>query len=240
HKFPNKVHKVVKALYGLHQAPRACVKTTSTPIKTQKPLVKDEEAANVDIHLYRSMIGSLMHLTASRPDILFVVCACLRFQVTSETPHLQAVKRIFRDAYEKKLIQVLKIHTDDNVAGLLTNAINVSSKTLASPKQMALGKDKSNLFMAGSLPKTKCFILKVYGAASATGAELVKRFFDEVKFVVNLDFIQCEDGNPARANVKQSLGRGSYTLSWKPCQGDSLNLPDHRYIVGVAASFQLS
>ncbi|GJZ95158.1 putative ribonuclease H-like domain-containing protein, partial [Tanacetum coccineum] len=141
--FPNKVYKVVKALYGLHQAPRAwyatlstflvqngyrrgiidktlfikkekndimlvqvyvddiifgstkkaskkedrifisqdkyvaeilkkfdftSVKTTSTPIETQKPLVKDEEADDVDVHHYRSMIGSLMYLTASRPD----------------------------------------------------------------------------------------------------------------------------------------------------------------------------
>ncbi|GKG14606.1 putative ribonuclease H-like domain-containing protein, partial [Tanacetum coccineum] len=47
----------------------AIVKTASTPIETQKPLVKDEEADNVDVHLYRSMIGSLMYLTASRPDI---------------------------------------------------------------------------------------------------------------------------------------------------------------------------
>nr|GEZ49362.1 hypothetical protein [Tanacetum cinerariifolium] len=38
----------------------------------------------------------------------------------------------------------------------------------------------------------------------------------------------CEDENPARANFKQALGR-SYALSWKPCQGDSLNLPDHMY-----------
>nr|GEZ38682.1 ribonuclease H-like domain, reverse transcriptase, RNA-dependent DNA polymerase [Tanacetum cinerariifolium] len=45
------------------------VKTASTPIKTKKPLVKDEEATDVDVHLYRSMIGSLMYLTASRPDI---------------------------------------------------------------------------------------------------------------------------------------------------------------------------
>ncbi|GJX31246.1 ribonuclease H-like domain-containing protein [Tanacetum coccineum] len=68
-KFPKKVYKVVKALYGLHQAPRACqdkyvaeilkkfdfasAKTTSTPIETHKPLVKDEEAADVDVHLYR-------------------------------------------------------------------------------------------------------------------------------------------------------------------------------------------
>nr|GEX55613.1 putative ribonuclease H-like domain-containing protein [Tanacetum cinerariifolium] len=46
------------------------VKTTSTPIETKKPLVKDEEAADVDVHLYRCMIGSLMYLTASRPDIV--------------------------------------------------------------------------------------------------------------------------------------------------------------------------
>ncbi|GJS51453.1 putative ribonuclease H-like domain-containing protein [Tanacetum coccineum] len=77
-KYPKKVYKVVKSLYGLHQAPRACVKTASTPIETQKPLVKDEEASDVDVHLYRSMIGYLMYLTASRPDIMFAVCACSR------------------------------------------------------------------------------------------------------------------------------------------------------------------
>ncbi|GJW21208.1 putative ribonuclease H-like domain-containing protein [Tanacetum coccineum] len=74
----------------------ASVKTASTPIETQKPLVKDEEATDVDVHLYRSMIGSLMYLTASRPDIMFAVCACSRFQVTPKTSHLNAVKRIFR------------------------------------------------------------------------------------------------------------------------------------------------
>ncbi|GJR58315.1 putative ribonuclease H-like domain-containing protein [Tanacetum coccineum] len=72
------------------------VKTASTPIETQKPLVKDEEASDVDVHLYRSMIGSLMYLTASKPDIMFAVCACSRFQVTPKTSHLSAVKRIFR------------------------------------------------------------------------------------------------------------------------------------------------
>nr|GFA93796.1 uncharacterized mitochondrial protein AtMg00810-like [Tanacetum cinerariifolium] len=48
------------------------VKTASTPIQTHEPLVKDEEAADVDVHLYRSMIGSLMYLTASRPDIMYL------------------------------------------------------------------------------------------------------------------------------------------------------------------------
>nr|GEX17546.1 retrovirus-related Pol polyprotein from transposon TNT 1-94 [Tanacetum cinerariifolium] len=171
--FPNKVYKVEKALYGLHQAPRAwyetlstfllqkgyrrgtinktlfnkkdkddimlvqvyvddiifestkkslCdefkalmhkrfqmsfmgeltfflglqVKQTSTLIETQKPLVKDEEAADVDVHLYRSIIRSLMYLTASRPDIMFAVCACSRLQVTPKLTHLHAVKRRFR------------------------------------------------------------------------------------------------------------------------------------------------
>ncbi|GJZ47916.1 hypothetical protein Tco_0601748 [Tanacetum coccineum] len=51
---------------------------------------------DVDVHLYRSLIESLMYLTASRPDIMFVVCAYVRFQVTPKVSHLYAVKRIFR------------------------------------------------------------------------------------------------------------------------------------------------
>ncbi|GJY64463.1 putative ribonuclease H-like domain-containing protein [Tanacetum coccineum] len=74
----------------------ASVKTASTPIETNKALIKDEEVEDVDVHLYRSMIGSLMYLTASRPDIMFVVCACARFQVTPKTSHFNAMKRIFR------------------------------------------------------------------------------------------------------------------------------------------------
>ncbi|GJU56674.1 putative ribonuclease H-like domain-containing protein [Tanacetum coccineum] len=76
----------------------ATVKTTSTPIETNKALLKDEEAEDVDVHLYRSMIGSLMYLTASMPNIMFTVCACAcaRFQVTPKVSHLHVVKRIFR------------------------------------------------------------------------------------------------------------------------------------------------
>ncbi|GJX88737.1 putative ribonuclease H-like domain-containing protein [Tanacetum coccineum] len=57
------------------------VKTASTPMETQKPLLKDEDGEEVDVHMYRSMIGSLMYLTSSRPDIMFAVCACARYQV---------------------------------------------------------------------------------------------------------------------------------------------------------------
>ncbi|GJT18370.1 putative ribonuclease H-like domain-containing protein [Tanacetum coccineum] len=156
--FPDRVYKVEKALYGLHQAPRAwyetlstylldngflkkgrqltrpihqndkgilltvqvyvddiifvatkkelCIHlrkfrfyrshTASTPWKTQKPLLKDEDGEEVDVHMYRSMIGSLMYLTSSRPDIMFAVCACARYQVNPKVSHLHAVKRIFR------------------------------------------------------------------------------------------------------------------------------------------------
>ncbi|GKB51352.1 hypothetical protein Tco_0902105, partial [Tanacetum coccineum] len=197
----------------------------STPIETNKALLKDDEVEDVNVHLYRSMIGYLMYLTASRPDIMFAMCACARFQVTPKVSHLHAVKRIFRylkgqpkmglwyprdspfdleafsdsdyagaslnrksttggcqflgkkliswqckkqtivanstteaeyvaaanccgqnplfhsktkhieirhhfirDSYEKKLIQVIKIHTDHNVADLLTEAFDVSRK----------------------------------------------------------------------------------------------------------------
>ncbi|GJY56712.1 putative ribonuclease H-like domain-containing protein, partial [Tanacetum coccineum] len=67
------------------------VKTASTPMETHKPLLKD-----ADEHLYRSMIRSLMYVTFSRPDIMFAVCACARFQVNPKISHLYVVKRIFR------------------------------------------------------------------------------------------------------------------------------------------------
>ncbi|GKA85886.1 putative ribonuclease H-like domain-containing protein [Tanacetum coccineum] len=72
------------------------VKTVSTPMETQKLLLKDEDGEEVDVHLYRSMIGSLMYLTSLRPDIMFTVCACARYQVNPKVSHLHAVKRIFK------------------------------------------------------------------------------------------------------------------------------------------------
>ncbi|GJT21877.1 uncharacterized mitochondrial protein-like protein [Tanacetum coccineum] len=47
------------------------MRIASTPMETSKPLLKDSKAEDVDVHLYRSMIGSLMYLTASKPDIMF-------------------------------------------------------------------------------------------------------------------------------------------------------------------------
>ncbi|GJS10513.1 putative ribonuclease H-like domain-containing protein, partial [Tanacetum coccineum] len=160
--FPDKVYKVEKALYGLHQAPKAWyetlstylldngfqrekidknlfikrhkgdillmssmgeltfflglqvqqkkdgifisqdkyvaeilkkfrfteVKTASTPMETLKPLLKDEDGEEVDFHMYRLMIGSLMYLTSSRPDIMVLMCAYARYQVNPKVSHL--------------------------------------------------------------------------------------------------------------------------------------------------------
>ncbi|GKC03454.1 putative ribonuclease H-like domain-containing protein [Tanacetum coccineum] len=72
------------------------VKSVSTPTDLEKPLVQDGDTADVDEHLYRSKIGSLMYLIASRPDIMFAVCTFARFQVSPKTSYLLAVKRIFR------------------------------------------------------------------------------------------------------------------------------------------------
>nr|GEU92190.1 hypothetical protein [Tanacetum cinerariifolium] len=71
-------------------------KSASTPTDTKKPLLKDPDGEDVDVHIYRSMIGSLMYLTSSRPDIMFAVCVCARFQVTPKALHLHVVKRVFR------------------------------------------------------------------------------------------------------------------------------------------------
>ncbi|GKA63874.1 putative ribonuclease H-like domain-containing protein [Tanacetum coccineum] len=73
------------------------IRTATTTIESKKSLVQDKDGVDVDVHVYRSMIGSLMYLTALRPDIMFVVYACARFQVTLKASHLNAIKRIFSD-----------------------------------------------------------------------------------------------------------------------------------------------
>ncbi|CAH1426641.1 unnamed protein product [Lactuca virosa] len=66
------------------------------PMATGIKLTPSLDKPAVDITLYRSMIGSLLYLTASRPDIMFSVCNCARYQSNPREPHLTAVKNIFR------------------------------------------------------------------------------------------------------------------------------------------------
>nr|GEW47205.1 hypothetical protein [Tanacetum cinerariifolium] len=72
------------------------VRSSNIPMDKKNPWGKDETGKDIDLHLYRSRIGSLMYLTASRPYIMFDVYACARHQVTPKECHMHAVKRIFR------------------------------------------------------------------------------------------------------------------------------------------------
>jgi hypothetical protein len=71
-------------------------KAMASPMSTTTALDADEEGEHVDQKEYRSMIGSLLYLTATRPYIRFSVCLCARFQASPMTSYRQAVKRIFR------------------------------------------------------------------------------------------------------------------------------------------------
>ena len=71
-------------------------KPIKTPMPTNGHLNLDEGGKPIDQTLYHSMIGSLLYLTASRPDIMFSVCMCARFQANPKESLLCAVKRILR------------------------------------------------------------------------------------------------------------------------------------------------
>ncbi|GJT77952.1 putative ribonuclease H-like domain-containing protein, partial [Tanacetum coccineum] len=77
------------------------VKIAITPMETQKSLLKDEDGEEVDVHLYISMIGSLMYLTSSRPDIIFAVCAWCRLPS-------QPLKSSHLPCYDKRILRYLK------------------------------------------------------------------------------------------------------------------------------------
>ncbi|GJU35412.1 putative ribonuclease H-like domain-containing protein [Tanacetum coccineum] len=103
-----------------------CVRTATTPYEAPKPKSKNEPDSPVNVHLYRSMIGSLMYLTASRPDIMFAVSACSRNQVTPTTSNLEAVKKIFKYLkgqprlglwYPRESPFVLEAYSDSDYAG---------------------------------------------------------------------------------------------------------------------------
>ncbi|CAM8885803.1 unnamed protein product [Rhodiola kirilowii] len=83
--------KEILKKFGMESA-KAC----ATPMSPNDSLGKDESSLQVDPTLYRGMIGSLLYLTASRPDILFSVCLCARFQADPRETHIKAVKRILR------------------------------------------------------------------------------------------------------------------------------------------------
>ncbi|GJQ97320.1 retrovirus-related pol polyprotein from transposon TNT 1-94 [Tanacetum coccineum] len=115
----NHVYKLKKDLYGLKQAPRACPRgiflnqskyaleslkkygmessdLVDTPMVEKSKLDEDTQEKVIDPTHYRGMVGTLRYLTATRPDLTFVVCMCAQYQAKPTEKHLHAVKRIFK------------------------------------------------------------------------------------------------------------------------------------------------
>nr|GEX20603.1 hypothetical protein [Tanacetum cinerariifolium] len=141
--------------------------TASTPIELNKALVKDVE--DVDVHLYRSMIGSLMYLTTSRPDITFIVYAYARFQVTPKTSHRHAVKRIISYLkgqpklglwYPKDSPFDLEAYSDSNYARASLNRKSTTGGCHFLGKRLILWQCKKQTIVANSTTKAEyCWVI---------------------------------------------------------------------------------
>nr|GEU44580.1 putative ribonuclease H-like domain-containing protein [Tanacetum cinerariifolium] len=301
--FPDRVYKVEKALYDLHQAPRAYVKSASTPMETHKPLSKDANGTDVDVYLYRYLkgqptldlwypkdspleliaysesdyagasldrksttggcqfLGSKLiswqckkqtimdnstteaeYITASNycGQVLWLqnqlldygynfiqtkihvynecaICVVKNIIYHSKTKHIEIRHHFIRDSYEKRLIEIMKIHTDYNIIDLLIEAFDVTrfqflvasigielkvylindgyadlvqdaGDYFKTAGQTTTGKELSNLLMAGSLPKTTL-------PTKLTSAR-VKKINDEVQIQALID--------GKRVNIKES------------------------------------
>ncbi|CAM8934243.1 unnamed protein product [Rhodiola kirilowii] len=118
------VREILKK-FGMESA-----KTCATPMSPNDTLAKDESSLQVDLTLYRGMIGSILYCMAIRPDILFSVCLCARFQADPRETHVKVVKRILRYLkgidnlclfYPKGGDLRLMAYTDADYAGCKTN-----------------------------------------------------------------------------------------------------------------------
>ncbi|GJY22357.1 putative ribonuclease H-like domain-containing protein [Tanacetum coccineum] len=217
---PDKVYKVVKALYGLQVQQKEDgifisqdkyvaeilkkfnyfdVKSALTHVDLEKPLVKDGDADDVDVHLYRSMIGSLMYLTASRPDIMFAVCACTRFQVTPKTSHLLAVKRIFRYLkgkstlglwYSRDSLFELVAYTDSDYAGATQDRKSTTGGCLFLGNRLISWQCKKQTVVATSITE-----VEYVAAASCCGQIVLQNGFDaeDFKSLVSSSGPRCQD-----------------------------------------------
>nr|GEU39582.1 ribonuclease H-like domain-containing protein [Tanacetum cinerariifolium] len=171
--YPDNVYKVVKALYGLHQAPRACQdkyvdeilrkfgltdkKSASTLIDTEKPLLKDPDSEDVDVHIYRSMIGSLMYLTSSRPDIMFAFCV-------NDVTRLQALIDRKKVIITKATVQeALRLDDDESIDCLPNEEIFTELSRMGYEKPST----KLTFYKAFFLPQWKFLIHTILQCMSA-------------------------------------------------------------------------
>ncbi|GJS97939.1 hypothetical protein Tco_0819109 [Tanacetum coccineum] len=115
------------------------VRSANTPMETHKALTKDEDGEDVDVHLYRFQVHpKVSHLNAVKRifrvtmqikinvDNESAICVVKNHVYHSKTKHIEIRHHFIRESYEKRLIEMVKIHTNNNVADLLTKAFDVS------------------------------------------------------------------------------------------------------------------
>ena len=117
----SKYAKEIAKKFGLKNT-----KSFSTTMSSNNKLDNDKKDMSVDQKLYRGMIGSLLYQTASRPDIMFSVCLCARYQSNPKESHLKTIKKIIRYLngiqniglwYDRESTLILNAYTDSDFVG---------------------------------------------------------------------------------------------------------------------------
>nr|GFA05522.1 retrovirus-related Pol polyprotein from transposon TNT 1-94 [Tanacetum cinerariifolium] len=147
-----------------------------TPMVEKSKVDEDKEGKSVDPSHYRGMIGTLLYLTASRPDLQFAICMCARYQARPTEKHVHAVKMIFRYLrgtvhrglwYPKVSSVTLTAFADADHAGCQDTRRSTSEYQLADLFTKTLGRDRIE------------FLINKLGMRSFT-PETLKQLTDEV------------------------------------------------------------
>nr|GFA22594.1 hypothetical protein [Tanacetum cinerariifolium] len=183
--FPTRVYKVEKAI------------SANTPIDKENPWGKDGTGKDVDLHLYRSMIGSLMYLIASRPNIMFAVCACARHQVTPKECHMHAIKRIFR---------YLKV----DYGGATQDRKSTTEGYQFLGRRLISWQCKKQTIMATSTTKAE------YVAAASGCGQLLRHFIRDCfeNNLISVDHVHTDDNVADLLTKLFDAGRFQYLVDW--------------------------
>ncbi|GJS42864.1 retrovirus-related pol polyprotein from transposon TNT 1-94 [Tanacetum coccineum] len=224
-----------------------------TPMAMKPKLDADLSGEPVDQTDYRSKIGSLMYLTSSRPDIVQAVCYCARYQARPTEKHLKEVKRIFR--YLRGTINIglwypkgsgfeLTAFSDADHAGCVDTHKSTSGGiqflgdklvSWMSKKQDCTAMSSAEAeYMALSAScaqhsRTKHIHTRYHFIKEQVENGIIELYFVRTEYQLADMFTKALSEDRFQYLVRRiACVRRSYALSWKPCQGDSLNLPDHR------------
>ncbi|GJT57751.1 hypothetical protein Tco_0992805 [Tanacetum coccineum] len=172
-------------------------------METQKPLLKDKDGEEVDVNMYRLMVGSLMYLTSSRPDIMFAVCAFARYQVNPKVSHLHAVKRIF---------------------SMVKNLDNLSGKFLMYPRFVQLFVKQKVEGMPTHKRKydVPCHTKKIFGNMKKVGKGFYGNVTPLFPIMVVQNQAQMGEDKAVRKELGDSLVRAATTASSLGAEQDSV------------------